>query len=142
MPMASPNDSSSDESPEYSAMREKYAKLVDVLSPSISSLANTLFSQNLILQAIVDKLRRSSTSEADKAGELLSHLMSRVKLDCHVFHKFVKALKEHDPMVAETLMTSYQSHRAVPLKSSESVVKEQVSEPVVFRNCICKVGNM
>ena len=133
--MATPapnNSSTSDESPEYSAMRENYHKLIDLLSPSISSLGNILFSQKLIPKAILDKLRMSSVQEADKTGELLSHLMNRVEHEPSVFHEFVKALKEHDPsnkMVVEMLMTSYQSHRAIhdvslmSLKSSDSQSK-------------------
>ena len=130
--MATPapnNSSTSDESPEYSAMRENYHKLIDLLSPSISSLGNILFSQKLIPKAIMDKLRMSSVPEADKAGELLSHLMSRVEHEPSVFHEFVKALKEHDPsnkMVVKMLMTSYQSHKALPEVSSVSF---QSNEP-------------
>ena len=131
--MASPNNSSSsDDSPEYSAMRENYHKLINLLSPSISSLGNILFSRKLIPKAIMDKLRMSSIPEADKAGELLSHLMSRVEHEPSVFHEFAKALEEHDPsnkMVVEMLMASYQSHQVISdvtslsLKSSESQSK-------------------
>ena len=131
-----PSSSSSAESPEYSAMRENYDKLVDVLSPYSASLARTLFSKDLIPKAIMDKMRMSSIPEADKAGELLSHLMSRVKLKPSVFHKFVKALEEHDPsdkLIAEILMNSYKSYAAThgifsaSINSSES--HSQHSQP-------------
>ena len=110
-----PNTSNSNESPEYSKMRKNYDKLVSILSPSVTSLARTLFARSLIPQAIMDKMRMSSIPEADKAGELLSHLLSRVEHEPSVFHDFIKALKEHDPsnkMIVDTLTENCESHEA------------------------------
>ena len=130
MATPTPNkSSSSDESPEYTTMRENYDKLVDLLSPSIASLTRTLFARNLIPKAVMNKLRTSSTPEADKTADLLSYLMSRIELEQSVFHNFMKALEEHDPSVAEMVTTSYKSHTFVSdvsslsLKSSESQSK-------------------
>ena len=105
--------SSTEESPEYITMRESYDKLVDFLSASIVGLAGKLFARNLIPKAIMDKLRMSSIPEADKTGEVLSHLMSRVKLYSSAFKEFVDILKKHDPSnrpIVEMLIASHKSH--------------------------------
>ena len=132
------NSSASVESPEYSAMRVNYDKLVNILSPSIASLARTLFSKNMIPKAIMDKMRMSSIPEADKAGELLSHLMSRVELKPSVFHEFVKVLEEHDRsnrLIVEILMNSYKSYTAT---CSESQSQHSQSNPVHFPQTILR----
>ena len=119
--MASPaphsisRSSSTEDSPEYSAMRENYDTLVDLLSPSIAGLARTFFAKELIPKAIMEKVRIGSIPEADKAGEVLTHLMSRVKLDSSVFQTIINIFVENDSSnkaIVEKLIESYKSHTA------------------------------
>ena len=105
-------------SPEYNTIKKRYDMLVDFLKPSIRSLGDRLFAKGLIPEDLNDKLTMNSITEADKARDVLKHLLTCIKLNSSVYDAFVELLKQ-DPSNIELLEKLNTTLNSLKLWSNE-----------------------
>ena len=108
---------------EYNTMRECHDVLVDLLEPDIDSLGDVLFARGLIPEGIINNLRRSSISPADKTRDVVYCMTKRARRDRGTYQKFLNILKEQGQwteVIVEKLTSCYESQTATFESSSVS----------------------
>ncbi len=86
----------SDETPQSITIRECYTVLIGQLKSSIESIEDALYSKGLISQDIHSKVLLASVP-ANKAREVFSYLIERVKQDPNAYNGFIEVLAQNGP---------------------------------------------
>lgn len=81
------------ETPEYHAFQKHYAKLAEAIQHPLS-LANQLFSEEIITSEVKERMRSPLLSRLDKNNELLSAVEIRIKTDPSIFPVLLSSLKD------------------------------------------------
>ncbi len=93
----------SDETPQSITIRECYTVLVGQLKSSIESIGDALYAKGLISQDIHSKVLLASVVPANKAREVFSYLIERVKQDPNAYNGLIAVLTQNgrwtDPVV-------------------------------------------
>ena len=96
------------ETPEYHAFRKHYAKLAEAIQQPLS-LANQLFSKEIITSEVKERMRVPLLSRLDKNSELLSAVEIRIKTDPSVFPLLLSSLKDDASLrpLVESMQSKY-----------------------------------
>ena len=81
------------ETPEYRAFRKHYSKLAEAIQSPLS-LANQLFSEEIITSEVKERMHVPLLSRLDKNSQLLSAVEIRIKTDPSVFPVLLSILND------------------------------------------------
>ena len=105
-----------DDTPQSITIRECYTVLINQLKSSIESLGDALYAKGLISPDIHSKVLLTSIVPANKAREVFSYLIERVKHDPNAYNGFIEVLIQNgrwtEPVVKklEATLAYKQSH--------------------------------
>ena len=96
------------ETPECYAFRKHYAKLAEAIQNPLS-LANQLFSEEIITSEVKERMRSPLLSRVGKNSGLLSAVEIRIKTDPSIFPVLLSSLKDDASLwpLVESMQSKY-----------------------------------
>ena len=85
------------ESPEYEALNQCSATLLDCIQQSPSDIVDKLKPSGLLAPGVSSFLSHQKHDDSEKARKIIDVMTKQVKIDSQAFHLFVSAMKSAGP---------------------------------------------